>query len=282
MLRFRFVCMLIFLLAALSVHAQQDPITNDSIIQMSKAGLGDPLIIQSINVTPSKFSTSTEDLIALKQAGVSERVIGAMVAKNAAPPPVKPPTATPDGRLKLDMPEPPPPPPLPTVPADFSLAGVDQMGVYYKAHDGKWVMIEPELLIFRSSGGLKSYATNNLFKEDMNGHLMGPTSPLALTRSTPILLYMPEGTSPIEFLLLRFRPAAQSSREFRTQTGGVFHSESGAMRNRVVFTGTRISRQLYTFNLPDEVGKGEYGILPPSGGGNAGFGGKIFTFKIIE
>jgi len=281
MFRVLLTILLVAGLGAVPSPAQQE-ITNDSVIQMTKAGLGDPLIIQSINATPSKFSTSTNDLIALKQAGVSERVIGAMVAKNAAPPPVKPPTPGPDGRLKLDMGEPPPSPPLPTVPADFSLEGVDEFGAYYKAHDGKWIQIQPELLIFRSGGALKSYSTDHLIKEDNNGHLMGPTSPLALTRSTPILLYMPLGTSPIEFLLLRFRPGAQHSREFRSQTGGVFHSESGAMRDRVVFNATRVSRQIYTFNLPDEVGKGEYGILPPSTGGNAGFGGKIFTFKIIE
>jgi hypothetical protein len=281
MLRLTLITALALCIAAVPLPAQQQAITNDSVVQMTKAGLGDALIIQSINATPSNFSTSTSDLIALKQAGVSERVIGAMVAKNAAPPPIKPPSSMPDGRLKLDMPEPPPAPP-PAVPADFSLAGVEEMGVYYKAHDGKWIPMEPELLIFRSGGALKSYGTDHLIKEDNNGHLMGPTSPLALTRSTPILLYMPVGTSPIEFLLLRFRSGAQHSREFRSQTGGVFHSQSGAMRDRIVFNATRVSRQIYTFNLPDEVGKGEYGILPPNSGGNAGFGGKIFTFKIIE
>ena len=281
MFRFRLLFMLTLLLASMSVFGQQEPINNDSVVQMTKAGLGDSLIIESINVTPSSFLTSPNDLIALKQAGVSDRVIGAMVAKNAAPA-AKPPASSPDGRVKLDLPEPPPVAPPPTVPADFSLAGVDEMGVYYKAHDGKWTLIEPELLIFRSGGALKSYGTDHIIKEDSNGHLMGPTSPLALTRSTPILLYMPPGTSPIEFLLLRLRPGAQKSREFRSQTGGVFHSESGAMRDRIVFTGTRVSRQIYTFNLPDEVGKGEYGILPPSSAANAGFGGKIFTFKIIE
>jgi hypothetical protein len=248
---------------------------------MTKAGLGDALIIQSINATPSKFSTSPNDIIGLKQAGVSERVIGAMVAKNAA---TSPPRATgPDGRTRLDMGAPPPPEPAaPLVPADLTLEGVDEMGVYYKSHDGKWVPIEPELMNFRSGGALKSYGTDHLIKEDRNGHLMGPTSPLALTRSTPILLYMPPGVSPVEYLLLRFRHGAQNSREFRSQTGGVFHSSTGADRDRVVFNATRVSRQIYTFNLPDEVGKGEYGILPPNSGGNAGFGGKIFTFKIIE
>ena len=284
MLRSRILCVLTLWLASVCLFAQQQPITNDSIVQMTKAGLGDGLIIESINMTPSNFATSANDLIALKQAGVSERVIGAMVAKNGAPAPKPVPGATPapDGRLKLDMGEPAPSAPPPAVPADFSMAGVDEMGVYYKAHDGKWVPVEPELLNFRSGGALKSYGTDHLIKEDKNGHLVGPSSGLSLTRSTPILLYMPPGISAIEFLLIRFRPGAQKSREFRSETGGVFHSSTGATRDEVVIHPTRISRQVYTFNLPDEVGKGEYGILPPASAGNAGFGGKIFTFKIIE
>ena len=201
-------------------------------------------------------------------------------ASSARPHPGAP--STPDGRLKLDTGEPATSTTLPTVPADFSLEGVEEMGVYYKKHDGKWIPMEPELLNFRSGGALKSYGTDHLIKEDRNGHLMGPTSPLALTKSTPILLYMPAGVSPVEYLLIRFRPGAQKSREFRSETGGVFHSSSGAARDRVVFNATRISRQIYTFDLPDEVGKGEYGILPSSSSANAGMGGKIFTFRIIE
>jgi len=282
MFRLTTICALALCLTALPSHAQQQAITNDSIVQMTKAGLGDPLIIQSINATPSNFSTSTSDIIALKQAGVSERVIGAMVAKNGAPPQKPLPAPSPDGRQRLDMPDPPPAATASVAPADISLEGVDEMGVYYKAHDGKWVLIEPELLNFRSGGALKSYGTDHLIKEDKNGHIIGPTSPLALTKSTPILLYMPVGVSPVEYLLLRFRPGAQHSREFRSETGGVFHSESGANRDRIVFNATRVSRQIYTFNLPDDVGKGEYGILPPNSGGNAGFGGKIYTFKIVE
>lgn len=275
------LCVVLMLcMSALPSPAQQE-ITNDSVIQMAKAGLGDALIIQSINATPSKFGTSASDIIALKQAGVSERVIGAMIAKNGAPPPATLPPP-PDPRMRLDIGDQPPRDPLASGPAGISLEGVEEPGIYYKGHNGKWVFIEPELMNFRSGGALKSYSTNHIIKEDKNGHLIGPTSPLALSKSTPILIYMPAGASAIEYLLLRFRPGAQNSREFRSETGGVFHSTSGAMRDRIVFNPTRINSRMYEFTLPDEAGKGEYGILPPNQGGNAGQGGKIFTFKIVE
>jgi len=265
----------------------QQPLTNDSVVQMAKAGLGDSLIIESINATPSSFATSASDLIALKQAGVSERVIGAMVAKNGAPA-ASAPKSTPTARIRLnnsdESGDSPAAPAVRAVPADLALEGVDEMGAYYKGKDGKWVQMEPELVNYRSGGALKSYATDHFIKEDKNGHLIGPTAKLALTKQTEFLLYMPPGTSPVEFLLLRLRPGAQKSREFRSETGGVFHSSTGADRDRIVFDTTKVAPRIYTFTLPADIAKGEYGILPPGSisSSNAGSAGKIFTFKVIE
>jgi hypothetical protein len=42
------------------------------------------VVIATINSSPGHYATAPDDLIALKQAGVSDRVIGAMVAKGAA------------------------------------------------------------------------------------------------------------------------------------------------------------------------------------------------------
>jgi len=285
MLRLRQLCFIVICLAALTLPATltaQQPLTNDSVVQMTKAGLGDSLIIESINATPATFATSASDLIALKKAGVSERVIGAMIAKAGAPAaPVVP--SPPGARTRLDAGDSSAATP-PSIPSDLALDGVDEVGVYYKSHDGKWVPMEPELVNFRSGGAVKSYATDHLIKEDRNGHLMGPTAKLALTKQTEFLLYMPPGTAPVEFLLLKLRPGAQNGREFRSETGGVFHSSSGADRDRIVFDAARIAPRIYEFTLPASAAKGEYGILPPGsmGGSNAGYGGKIFTFKIVE
>jgi len=59
MIRFRLICLLTIWFAVISGSTQQQSINNDSILQMTKAGLGDTLIIQSINSTPSNFATST-------------------------------------------------------------------------------------------------------------------------------------------------------------------------------------------------------------------------------
>ncbi len=141
------------LLFAVVVFAQQ-ALTNDSILKLVKAGMGDDLIVNMVNTQPANYSLGAEDLIALKKGGVSERVISAMVTKTsnpaAAPAPAVAPTVPPAGP-------------------------VNEIGVYYKKA-GVWTDIDPEVVSFKSGGVLKSLATDGLVKGDMNGHLKGAHS----------------------------------------------------------------------------------------------------------
>jgi hypothetical protein len=120
-------------------------------------------------------------------------------------------------------------------------------------------------------------------KQDRNGHIDGNASQLVLARGTSFLLYVPEGVSPIEYQLLKLR-INSNNREFRSQTGGVFHSETGAQRDNVSFNAEKIAPRLYRFTLPSDLAKGEYGILPPGviNQGNASRAGKIYTFAVVE
>ena len=76
----------------------QQALNNDVIVKMMKAGLSDTVIIETINSSPGSYDTSPTGLIALKQAGVSDKVISAIVlrgpAKSAANDAVPPPTAS--------------------------------------------------------------------------------------------------------------------------------------------------------------------------------------------
>ncbi|MDA2937171.1 hypothetical protein MYX75_02780 [Acidobacteria bacterium AH-259-A15] len=80
-----------------------EKITNDDIIEMVRAGLGESIIIDKILTTPTEFSLSTQDLIALKEAGVNERTIRAML--QASRPSAQPPTP-PTPSLAPTKPEP--------------------------------------------------------------------------------------------------------------------------------------------------------------------------------
>lgn len=68
---------LAFVICASAVLAQH-ALTNKDVVEMVKAKLSDAVIIDEIHKSPCKFSTSPDDLIALKKAGVSDAVIEAI------------------------------------------------------------------------------------------------------------------------------------------------------------------------------------------------------------
>jgi hypothetical protein len=89
-----FACLL--LLTATVLNAET--LTNDSVIQLHKLGLGDSVVVQKIKASTCNFDTSIDALKALKDAGISDEVIQAMllvltpsapapspIASNAAP-----------------------------------------------------------------------------------------------------------------------------------------------------------------------------------------------------
>ncbi len=95
------------------------------------------------------------------------------------------------------------------------------------------------------------------------------------------LLYTPDGTpKPPSTTSSSFRLNSKD-REFRTLTGGVFHSTGGAKRDEQPFAPVRIAPHTYAFTVPRDTPGGEYGILPP-GTGNVTNGGKIYTFAMSE
>ena len=230
--------------------------TNDSVIKLSKAGLSDDLIVQTINTQPSDFTTDADSLVALKTAGVSDRVIQTMINK---------------GRIRLTGSD-----PMPAI----ALSDVNEIGVYYKDKNGKWQAIDPEIVHLKSGGFIKSTATHGIIKQDENGHINGRESKLLLPRPIEFLVLTADGVDIAEYDLVRFR-LNSSSREFRVKTGGVFHSTSGDDRDRVDFTPHKVAPRTWEFTLGKDTPGAEYGILPP-GTGNAANGGKIYTFAISE
>lgn len=259
----------LFPFAAFAQHAADSPqsvdgpltptkppaMTNISVMKMAKAGLGDDLIVETINTQPGSYTTDADSLVTLKSAGVSDRVITAMINK---------------GRRQITN----------VTEKPIELSDVNEIGVYYKDHTGKWIAIDPEIVHIKSGGWLKSTATHGIIKEDKNGHLNGRESKLALQCPIDVLIYVPEGVTAAEYDFLRFR-INSDNREFRVLTGGVFHSTGGADRDEVKFNPVKTAPHTYQFTVEKGVGGGEYGILPP-GTGNVTNGGKIYTFAIVE
>lgn len=256
------------LLAGQLCYAQQ-ALDNASVVKLSKSGLSEDLIVQTINASAGHYDTSADALIALKQAGITDKEVGAMLMKNAnpnGPAPAPVPTT-----IVIAA----PPPPLP---------GVTDVGVYFKDKTGQWVNIESENVNFKTGGVLKSVFTDGIVKQDLNGHLTGPTSKLTLNTPVEFAIYTFEGQDAGNYQLLHLHEH-KDGREFRSMTGGVFHQSSGAERDTVEFQSKRVAPRTYIITVTAPLVPGEYGFLPPmtmNTGKNLASSGEMYTFALKE
>ena len=256
-------------LALSSMLVAQQALNNDAVIKLVKAGLSDDLIVSTINAQVGSYDTSTDGLIALKTAGVSDNVVAAIVAKGVASAPAPAPAS-------MAAPAPVAASPIP--------AGIDSVGVYYQAKDGSWREVNSEVVNRKTGGALKNAVSVGMVKGDINGLLKGPNSHLRMTFPATFILYLPEGRSPGEYELIRFRKH-DKDREFRSVTGGFVHVSSGAARDSVDFDSKKIAPRVYQITLGSSLGLGEYGFLAPTDTGNMGniaSSGKMYTFSILE
>jgi hypothetical protein len=260
-MRKRFIA--VALLVCCSFLAAQQTMNNDAVIKLVKSGLSDGIVVTTINTSPGTYDTSADGLIALKTAGVSDKVISAIVLKATAAAQPAPPTS---GNAQSSLPP-----------------GIDEVGVYYKNKTGTWTEMMPEIVNFKTGGVLKSIATDGIVKGDVNGHVNGPHANLSAALPFVMAVYLPEGTEITEYQLLRLRSNSHS-REFRSMTGGVFHASGGAKRDFIPFQADKLAPRLYQITLPQTVGKGEYGLLPPGSyaSSNMASGGKLYSVSIIE
>ena len=65
--------------SSITLAPQAKPMTVAEVIKLSKAGLSDDTIIEQIRKKNQHFDLSTDQLIQLKEAHVSERVIQVMI-----------------------------------------------------------------------------------------------------------------------------------------------------------------------------------------------------------
>lgn len=250
----------VFVLFAGTILAQA-VLNNDSIIKMAGAGLGDEIIVSTIKSQAGNYKLDPDSLIQLKKAGLSEKIIGAMIEKSAGGSST---SATPAASAA--------PAPL-----------VDEVGVYFKDKDGKWVALLPEVVNWKTGGVLKRFATDGIVKGDVNGHLEGKASKNSLNTPLDFLVYVQEGVAITEYQLLRLRESG-NSREFRSVTGGVVHSSGGAQRDQVDFEGKKVAPRMYEIVLGNDVKTGDYGFLPPGAisSSNIASAGKMYSFHVIE
>jgi hypothetical protein len=67
--------------------ARGNALTLRDVVELSKAGLGEDVLLALLEVDPSVFAIDTATLKTLKDAGVSQKVIIAMIRSGRTPPP---------------------------------------------------------------------------------------------------------------------------------------------------------------------------------------------------
>jgi len=83
-MRTKVIVSLLFLALAVCPVRGEDALTNQDVIKMVSAGLSESLVIAKIQQTSSvNFGLEVEDLVALRKAGVSEKVIQAMLERKS-------------------------------------------------------------------------------------------------------------------------------------------------------------------------------------------------------
>ena len=249
--------------SALPAAAQ---LTNNDILAMRRAGFDAETIVRAIEANEPAFDTSAAALLALKESGVDERILSALLARQRAP----------------------------LAPADVPAAEAEDAdaAAVFLEQAGQRTEIEPEIAHWRTGGVAKMWLLGT--RGHRNGVLAGPHSRGRVAGQLEFILRCPAGTAVTEFQLLKLWEK-EDRREFRLWTGGFIHESSGAEPTRLPFDFEKIAPRTYRVRLA-RLPRGEYGFLPP-GMGQVGFTGavaggptgpllttplKLYTFRVVE
>lgn len=248
--------LMLSLLTSLIVNLSgQEVLTNQSVIKMVKAGLSEELILNVVKQQNSGFVVGSTELVDLKMAGVSERIITAMIAKTMGPPPAAP--------AKPKAPQ--------------------ESGIYYKKGDG-WVELLSEEIAWSNAGvvnSVRNVASIGFLKKDVSGTVAQASSRSMLTSPFELLIVPANGADIHNYLLV---PLKRSKGAREVEIGP---AKKGAATKRSIPYGVeKVGDKQFKLYFPSPLGPGEYGILPlnqiaTENGVNAAPSGRVFTFRVL-
>jgi hypothetical protein len=279
------IAVLLFLITSLQQQAQAQAAPHsrpkasqaaamsvNDVIRLAKAGVSEDIILEQIKKNGKAFDLTTDQLIQLKSAQVSDRIVQCMLDPSRMDPSRMDESST--SFASIPAPAPPASASAPISKAPLLKPAIPaEPGVYVKS-ESQWLEVLPEIAHWKTGGVLKSFATAGIVHGDLNGHLNGAVSSNSYSVPVDFLIVLPEGTAITEYQLLRLK-ANKDNREFRTVTGGVMHSQEGSTRDAVTFNPEKISAHAFVVHFSTDLGVGEYAFLPP---GSAGASGKIYSF----
>lgn len=233
----------------------QEVLTNDSVIQMVKAGLPEAVVIAKIKSTATKFDLKTDSLVNLKKAGVSDKVLEAMVAAGSA---------APTGSTAA----------MPAPPAPAMAAGaLKTQDVIYQLVAGKYVEM------FATSANLETNMA--FFQSKSEVVLEGRKAQYRTSERQPVFLSTYSST---DAPLVRLKPGDDHNDRNLKIGSGAFMPFGGTQKmgvrneDKIPVTIERDPRGFYKVTPSAALPPGEYGFILATGFGAGS--GKIYDFGV--
>lgn len=265
-------------LLAFSAPAMAETLTNDDVVALLEAGLGEEAVIAKIETSDGNFVTDTQTLLALRAKGVPSPVIAAMV-KVAS------------GTVKFDDAS-----ADPKVPHSPGFYMLDE-----SAAAPRMVKIDPIASTQTKTGGILGYAfTGGIASASLKAVLPGGTSktPTSKSRPTFYVYFDPPGgnqsavfstgfgnaiITPNELSLVDLMEK-KGRREARVGSLNIAGSKTGVMdKDQIRFSYEQVVPYVYKITPASDLAPGEYGfIFALVGGSGPGLSGGVAGARVFD
>ncbi|MGZ3874884.1 MAG: hypothetical protein ACXVJD_18330 [Mucilaginibacter sp.] len=276
-------CLFLILFVAIAgakcfAQAKPETLTNANIVSLFKAGLSKSVVLTTIQNANTSFDTSTNGIIDLKQKGVPEDVIEAMINKTSKG------TAVTGGMVPLT------PAQLGSMPAQSGGGALDpnnlgalEPGIYYLDESaGQLIQMDGSVFSQMKMGsGILTAISYGVAKTKAKAVLSSAQANFRISSKTPTFYFIfphtqggnfasqsssgswySDATSPNEFLLVRFK-VKEKSREIVTGSYGTYSGFSGGIDddNKVAFRSEKVSPGIYKVYLENVLTDREYAFM---------------------
>jgi hypothetical protein len=273
------------------IASAQEPLTNDSVIKMVKAGLSADVIVSMVKTQPAKYTLTADALIGLKSAGVPDKVVAAMIERNSG-----------GGGIVSGLPQ-----ASGATPAAGSVATGDpndplsphDSGIYMYAKDrnGEYKLTELEQANYQGSktGGLIGSAlTYGIKKVKVKAAIPGQHASIRTPDTQPVFYFYFEDkaaglgkggfgsvSNPNQFALVKL-DVTKTSRETTIGETGITGASSGTDEKAMVtFKSEKLRSGMYKVTPNVAMEAGEYCFLASFGSAaGAAAAAQIFDFGV--
>lgn len=224
--------------ACLAAPALAEKVTNQSVIDLTKAKMSDEVIISAIDSGTPAFDTSSKGLIALNKAGVSDAVVQAILSASAAP--ASAPAASGGPAAGGPSPE-----------HATLIDGGKHVEMRYLTPSMRHVAAP--------FAGLRTYAS-----------LTGHTATLRASASPKFVIAVPNNAQPESYFTLAHLAQQRNGNREVLVGGGYYSYSTGITKDRVVpCTSTKAASQagapsgftMYEISPTDPLAPGEYALV---------------------